>query len=160
MLHTRPLIPINQQERSIAKTHDAIIPRQDVDGKWGFTDFDDNTIIPFIYADAQHNFFEQDDLVAVKDFVYRKYGFINTHGELIIDFQFEATKYFHNGYCPVKIGAKWGVIDITGDLVIEPQYDYISCFDNELDELVADAVLDGFMGKIDPTNKVLLPFWN
>ncbi len=54
----------------------------------------------------------------------KKYGFINTHGEMVIDPVFHTADSFRNGLASVTIrekkDIKFGYIDINGDYVWEP----------------------------------------
>ncbi len=55
-----------------------------------------------------------------------KWGFINTRGELVIDYKFGAGWFssleFHEGLAYVKEGDLWGYIDKKGSYVISPRY--------------------------------------
>ena len=54
--------------------------------------------------------------------IRKKWGFINTKGELEIYPQYKDVRYFHNGLAAVKVGSKWGYIDTNGEIVIKPQF--------------------------------------
>lgn len=51
-----------------------------------------------------------------------RWGFVNSLGEIYIDYQYEDAKPFSNGYAAVKQNGLWGYIDSNGDFVIEPQF--------------------------------------
>lgn len=60
----------------------------------------------------------------------KKFGFINTKGELAIPSQFESVGYFTNGLAWAKtFDKKVGYIDKTGKWVIEAQFDVAKDFD-------------------------------
>ncbi|WMI69459.1 WG repeat-containing protein [Mangrovimonas sp. YM274] len=53
-----------------------------------------------------------------------KWGYINTSGELVIDYKFkDADVFSKDGLAPVKLKKRWGFIDKTGKLVIQDEYD-------------------------------------
>ncbi len=56
-----------------------------------------------------------------------KHGFIDLNGNLVIDFQFDASD-FANGYAKVEQDEKFGFIDTTGALVIPYEWDEVSDF--------------------------------
>lgn len=60
----------------------------------------------------------------------KKFGFVNTKGELAIPSQFESVGYFTNGLAwAKKFDKKVGYIDKTGKWVIEAQFDVAKDFD-------------------------------
>lgn len=66
-------------------------------------------------------------------------GFINTKGEVIIDYQFESSYQFHEGLAAVNTADKWGFIDKSGKVVVPFQFDKIPTF-------VDDPFDGGFSG--------------
>lgn len=69
----------------------------------------------------------QNGLAAVDN---KKWGYINTDGKLVIEFQFDGANYFDKELAPVKIGDKFGFIDKTGKIKIKAEYDYATEFEN------------------------------
>lgn len=63
-------------------------------------------------------------LCAVK--INKKWGFINTSGDLIIDTLYDEVGIFNEGLCAVKINNKCGFINTKGELVIDTIYDEVS----------------------------------
>lgn len=62
----------------------------------------------------------------------KKFGFINTTGELVIPSQFESVGYFINGLAWAKtMDKKVGFIDKTGKWVVEPQFEAAKNFDSK-----------------------------
>lgn len=51
-----------------------------------------------------------------------KWGFIDTHGEVKIDFQFDDALSFGQHLAAVAQGDRWGYISMDGKMVIEPQF--------------------------------------
>ena len=47
-------------------------------------------------------------------------GFLNQHGEFVIDPQFEAASSFSEGLAAVEIDDEWGFINKDSDIVINP----------------------------------------
>jgi hypothetical protein len=63
----------------------------------------------------------------------KKYGFVNTNGELVIDHQFDQVHDFQNGVAPVSIGPNsntdaWGLINTKGKFINSKRYDEITRF--------------------------------
>lgn len=52
-----------------------------------------------------------------------KWGFVDTSGELVIDYQFDDAQSFQNGFAAVCVDGRWGYVDESGCLVIEPQFE-------------------------------------
>ena len=51
-----------------------------------------------------------------------KWGFIDTAGEVKIDFQFDDALSFGQHLAAVKVEGTWGYVSLSGELVIEPQF--------------------------------------
>ncbi len=51
-----------------------------------------------------------------------KWGFINTDGEVVINYKFDDALSFSYNLAAVKVGDLWGYINVYGDVVIEPQF--------------------------------------
>lgn len=51
-----------------------------------------------------------------------KWGFVNTEGELVIDYTYEDAQSFGNGLAAVYEEGKWGYIDMDGNLIISPRF--------------------------------------
>lgn len=58
----------------------------------------------------------------------KKWGFINTTGEISIKSRFDDVKPFSFGVAAVCLKGKWGFIDKEGNLIIKPQYEDCSSF--------------------------------
>lgn len=52
----------------------------------------------------------------------KKWGFVNTKGEIIIEPRYEDAKSFSNGLAAISQAGKWGFIDSNGVLVIDCQF--------------------------------------
>ena len=70
------------------------------------------------YDDAKA--FSEDGIAPVK--LNGKWGFIDSEGELLIDFQYEDANQFQNGLAPVKIDKYWVYIDSNNKVVIEDYF--------------------------------------
>lgn len=55
-----------------------------------------------------------------------KWGYVDKEGQLIIDYQFEDARSFHNGYAAVCMDGKWGFIDISGTVVIPNNFEMVT----------------------------------
>lgn len=60
-----------------------------------------------------------------------KWGFIDSNGELVIDYTYEDAESFQNGFAAVSVNGEWGYIDEEGNLVIEPQFIKATHFSSE-----------------------------
>ena len=58
----------------------------------------------------------------------RKWGFVNTEGEMIVKPRYDSVKPFSFGLAAVMFKGKWGFIDTKGNLVIKYQYTDVSSF--------------------------------
>lgn len=62
----------------------------------------------------------------------KKWGFINSKGEKVIDAQFKNVGYFHNGLAWARtMDGKVGYINTSGEWVMQPEYDAGTDFDND-----------------------------
>lgn len=75
-----------------------------------------------VFGDA-HCFAENGYASVCKD---GKWGFVNTDGELVLDYQYEDAQSFQNGFAAVCISGKWGYIDENGNMVVEPVFDSVN----------------------------------
>lgn len=90
--------------------------------------------------------------------------FINPHGEVVIDEQFEYSDFavgtdfvFHNGYCPmIGDNDKLGLIDDDGKWAVLPEYDVIA-FTNKGWWIVSNEVKEGLLN--DSLRLVLPPIY-
>jgi hypothetical protein len=57
-----------------------------------------------------------------------KYGYINVHGEVVVQPTFDSAGDFHDGRAVVKVGDKYGYIDANGRVAISLNYAYASDF--------------------------------
>lgn len=60
-----------------------------------------------------------------------KWGFVNTDGEVAIDFRYEDAKSFQNGFAAVCIDGLWGYIDLEGRLIIDTRFAAATGFSSE-----------------------------
>jgi hypothetical protein len=70
------------------------------------------------YEDARA--FNDEGCAAVKQ--NGKWGFIDSTGEVVIDFVFQEAQSFSGHLAAVRLGELWGYINPNGDIVIEPQF--------------------------------------
>jgi len=78
-------------------------------------------------------------------------GYINSSGEVVIDFRFYAAQPFSEGLASVRINqdGKDGYIDNTGRFVIDPNFDWAFPFK----EARAKVRVNGKWGFIDPSGR-------
>lgn len=60
-----------------------------------------------------------------------KWGFVNTDGEIVIDFRYEDAKSFQSGFAAVCIDGMWGYIDMEGRLIIDARFTEATGFSSE-----------------------------
>ena len=93
-------------------------------------------------------------LVISENLYTKKYGYIDTIGNLVIPYLFDEASIFKEGIAGVRVEDKFGYIDKSGKLIIPAKYDAISYFINGL----AIVYKDNKAGVIDSVGKVVLPF--
>lgn len=76
-------------------------------------------------------YFSDEGLALVNNRDY-KYGFVNTKGEIIIPFIYDAARRFYEGLAAVQKGSKWGVINTLGEVVVPWAYSYVENFSEGL----------------------------
>ena len=79
-----------------------------------------------------------------------KWGYINSKGEIIIDFIYNYAGFFTDGIAVVSLNNQYGLIDLDANSVIKPQYDYIGNFSEGLAHIVqhdAGTIRHGFIYK-------------
>lgn len=89
-------------------------------GKYTLLDYTGSVIGTDSYDDA-HGFYPNATLAAVCK--NGKWGFIDTEGNVVIDYQFENAKSFSNGLAAVCRNGKWGFINSDGKLAIDYIFD-------------------------------------
>ncbi|MCL2046809.1 MAG: WG repeat-containing protein [Oscillospiraceae bacterium] len=57
-----------------------------------------------------------------------KWGYIDTEGNIIIDFIYDDALSYSSHLAAVKVNDYWGYISLSGDMVIEPIYEYARGF--------------------------------
>jgi len=82
-----------------------------------------------------------------------KWGFIDTHGEVVIRPQYDWASDFFEGLAWVQVGQKCGYIDRRGEMVIEPRFERASCFRDGL----AWVKTGGRWGCIDREGRLVIP---
>lgn len=98
---------------------------------------DDNKVVLWLNQDdklsATENVFEdakpfEDAYAAVKK--DGKWGFINSAGKVVIDYQFEDARSFGQHLAAVKKDGKWGYVSLLGEIVIPCQFEDARSFQN------------------------------
>ena len=82
-----------------------------------------------------------------------KWGYINTHGKVIIPFQYDFAWKFSNGLAMVRRDSKNGYINKHGKVVIAFKVEHVSTFHDEL----AKVRNNNKYGFIDTTGKIVIP---
>lgn len=115
----------NSSEETSQKQEKTLIAKE-LNGKWGFVDSNDKTVIPFIY-DFANDFSE--GLASVRK--NYSWGYIDTSGNTVIPFIYDGAWSFINGAAPVFKDNLWGFIDKDQNIVIDYKYINISLMDNK-----------------------------
>ncbi len=79
-----------------------------------------------------------------------KWGYINSDGDIIIDFIYDHAGFFTDGIAVVNLNNRYGVIGLDGKTIIEPQYDYIGNYNEGMAHVVkqeANTIKHGFINK-------------
>ncbi|MCL1858952.1 MAG: WG repeat-containing protein [Oscillospiraceae bacterium] len=115
---------------------------------------------------VKYNFFYEfsdDGLAMVSNYdnsgaygVYRKYGFIDKSGEIVIPMIYEGATPFEYGLAAVYGGNKSGVIDTTGDFVVELIYDSVRSIIGEGKIIIAEK--NTKYGLLNNKGEVILAF--
>lgn len=91
-----------------------------------------------------------------------KWGYVNDHGDKVIDYKYDEAGYFDDGVATVKKGDSYGVINTDGKEVISVKYNLIEPHSKTIYRVAADGkVKDGVLmdekyGFISKEGKVLL----
>lgn len=103
----------------------------------------------------EYNFSNYDDfhegLARVKKGMY---GYIDKHGDIVIDFKYENCGNFSEGFATVKKDEKYGYIDRSGKIVIPCNYDEADNFQ----EGFAIVKKDGILGYVDKKGNSTLKY--
>jgi WG containing repeat len=102
------------------------------------------------YYLAGDNFSE--GLANVKDKEKEGWGYINTSGDLQIQYQFDQAFPFSEGLAAVKLNNHWGFIDRTGNFVVKAIFDGAASFSQGL----APVKIGAKIGYIDKKGDVVI----
>ena len=97
-----------------------------IDGKWGYVDSNENTVIAFDYDDATP--FKDGYAILKQSGLYFA---INTKGEAITH-GYTDLKYLSDGYFAFELLDKYGVINAKEKTIIENKYDDIFAYSNKV----------------------------
>ena len=104
-----------------------------IGGKYGFIDQSGQIVIAPKYRCSGDEFSEGLVSVGQMDPEKRKdrytgqpkilWGFMDTAGDQVLPFQFDAVRSFSGGFAPVCVGNQWGYVGPDGQYLLEPQFD-------------------------------------
>ena len=83
-----------------------------------------------------------------------KVGYINRHGDIVIDAEFDYGGRFTDGLAVVRVRQKWGVIDKEGTVVVRPKFLGASRFQEGLAPACLQSLQWGF---IDSSGEFRIP---
>jgi hypothetical protein len=89
----------------------------------------------------------------------RRYGFINTRGDVVIQPQFENAWIFREGLAPVQLDFLYGFVNAQGELIVQPKYSTVQQFHEGLAAVTVDGQgdLGGKLGFINREGKEVIP---
>ena len=151
----------------------------EINGKYGYVDFNGREITPIIYDDArnfwhgtasvklngEHFFINPKGQRIYPDSVNSnihlrpslrpnlRFGYVNDWDREVIAPIYHDARHFFDGLAAVKVDDKWGFVDPTGKQVVTPQYDFAGDFS----EGRASVRLDDKWGFVDTTGNVVIP---
>jgi len=115
------IIPLNKYKFLNPINDEGMIFAQLINGKFGFINIHQDTLISFKYDDL--GVFAK-GLAPAK--FNGKYGYINRQGKVIIPFKYETETYFYNsGLAIAKRNKKYGFINKDGEEVIPIEYEKV-----------------------------------
>ena len=94
------------------------------------------------------------DSTFLPNVAYGQYGYMNTHGEQLIETKYDFVSSFSEGLAAVVLDGKYGFMNKYGELKIKCEY--TSATDFNYGRTIVEK--DGKFGMIDRNNRVLLPF--
>ncbi|MFH2141174.1 MAG: WG repeat-containing protein [Bacteroidota bacterium] len=89
-------------------------------GKTGFIDISNKTVIPFEFDDADDFSYGYTSVCKNK-----KWAIADTTGKVLMSFQYDEIKTINDIQVVARIGKKYGVVDHSGEIVYPFEYDYI-----------------------------------
>ena len=103
-------------EKDIVVRNDRIFVQKD--GAYLMIDGEGNSVSSNTYSSAK--LFNDSTYAAVES--GGKWGYVDTDGNVVIDYQFEEARSFANGFAAVKVNGAWGFIDKDNNIIVEPQF--------------------------------------
>lgn len=97
-----------------------------------------------------------DGLACIQDYTTKKYGYINTDGDYVIEPRYERAYDFMDGLARVEVydTKKYGYIDVNGNYVVEPKYDELGKFVGGYAYAMNDK---GLCGAVDTQGNEVIP---
>lgn len=109
-----------------------------------------------IYYPSKYRLNKSEDLIPVKDTKTGKFGFMDSYGKLVINYQFDDAYEFKEGFAAVYKNYKAGFINKFGNLVMPYQFDAADSFSCGLAS-VFDTVNNKY-GFIDTSGSLAIPY--
>jgi hypothetical protein len=83
-----------------------------------------------------------------------KWGFIDSSGQVVVDFKFEAAERFSEGLAPIKSDGMWGFVNLAGRMAIQPRFEAVH-YTGFVEGHVA-VMLEEKWGCIDNTGRMVI----
>lgn len=85
----------------------------------------------------------------------KKYGAVNSKGQVIIPFEYDGISAFEDGLAVVEKNKKYGLVDLNGKIMIPVMYDYVYHCENS--GWPKSVKLNGKAGAINRKNQMVIP---
>lgn len=142
---------VNQFSEGLVAVRKEMVKNDKIIAKYGFIDRKGNTVIPFIYDDAESF---KNNLSRV--ILNGREGYIDRKGKEVIPVIYKALNQpesFSEGLVNINNGDKWGYLSRHGETIIPFRYDKAGPFENGM----ASVEKDGLRYKIDIRERKISP---
>ncbi|MDD4493501.1 MAG: WG repeat-containing protein [Eubacteriales bacterium] len=84
-----------------------------------------------------------------------EWGYIDSNGDLVIDYIYDKSYFFSEGLASVSLNGKWGFVNLHGEFVIDPQYESCNNFHDGLAKVTWKEGEDYVGGYINKAGELL-----
>ncbi len=122
-------------------------------GIFGLLDSSGQILLPQVYHRIYD--FDENGLAFILD--DSGYGVIDMTGEFVVPCQYNAARFFSEGFAAISKNGKWGYIDTSGQEVIDLKFDWVYDFSEGLAVFRTGDWETGKRGYIDTSGEVVIP---
>lgn len=124
---------------------------------WNFIKPDGQLLSPKQWFGEVHNF--ENGLAVVQDEDTLKFGFINTQGQLVLDYTYDYADCFENGVCRVKLANKgWNFINMNNEPLLPKWLNY-RCVYRFVEGYACVENFEGRKNYINKNGELLSKIW-